>query len=133
MLASKVTQETLENAAAEIGVTVVVTPLSNTGLRHRVKVNPGEWKDEDGDRKYQRESNSGRRIAAVCWHGFRDYFRAVFEIVPTAKFTTVLDTWDGSEDFEDRFVASGYKNWGSMYAPMYACEACRCPDRGRAE
>ncbi len=138
MIAKDITRETLEVAAAEIGVTIQTTTLNQKGTRHRVKVNPGSWKDADtGDRKYQRESagyNGGsRRVAAVCWHGFRDYFRACFEREPNAVFRTAMDTWDGSEDFEERYRESGHRNIGSAYFPTGACEACRCPESGRAE
>ena len=147
MIASKVSRETLEKAAAEVGVTVVVTALSNSGLRHRVKVSPlvpeecytkGGYrrKGDAGDAPYQRESvgmySNERRVNAVCWHGFRDFFRAVYEVEPGAKFYTAMDKWLGSEDFEDRFAASGCRNIGSAYMPVAAAEACRCPERGYA-
>ena len=95
------------------------------------------WKDERGDSRYQRTSASimfheDRRVHAVCWHGFRDYFRAVYMRVPGAVFRTAMDTWKGSEDFEARFRASGHKNIGSQAAPVCAAEACRCPSSGYA-
>jgi hypothetical protein len=146
MLASKVTRKTLESAAAEIGVTLDMTSLNSAGTRHRVKVNPGA---RDGERfespsgrkgspmsKYQRIStstfNGGRRVHAVCWHGFRDFFRAVYRREPGAVFKTAFDTWKGSEDFEARFAFSGHRNIGSQVAPMMAAEACVCPSSGYA-
>ena len=88
------------------------------------------YQDEQGDAKYQRQSPEGRRVNAVCWHGFRDYFRACFTLEPNAIFRTSLDTWKGSEDFEARFQRSGYKNIGSMMNPCAFAEACRCPEAG---
>ena len=94
------------------------------------------WPDARGDSKYQRESvgygTAGRRVHAVCWHGFRDYLRAVYKITPDARFHTSLDTWRGSTDFEARFRESGYQNIGPPIAPVAIAEACRCPERGRA-
>jgi len=98
--------------------------------------NHRRWKDERGDAHYQRESagygNAGRRVHAVCWHGFRDYFRAVFSKAPDAVFRTAYDTWRGSDDFEARYRESGHRNIGSPIAPVSAAEACRCLEAGLA-
>lgn len=92
------------------------------------------WPDERGDTRYQRESvsysNAGRRVHAVCWHGFRDYFRAVYRYEPRAWFRTSVDTWRGAEDFEARFRESGYHNIGPRIAPVELASACRCPEAG---
>jgi hypothetical protein len=73
---------------------------------------------------------NGRRVHAVCWHGFRDFFRAVYLREPNARFATAYDTWKGSEDFEARFLETGYRNIGSQMCPVSAAEACRCPESG---
>jgi hypothetical protein len=148
MLASKVTREALESAAAECGVRVEISTLSGSGLRHRVKVLPkvpaeaytpsGRRKrGTRGDAPYQRTSaavmfREGARVHAVCWHGFRDFFRAVYRREPGAIFRTALDTWRGAEDFEARFRASGHRNIGAPIAPVCAAEACRCGEEGLA-
>lgn len=135
MIAKGITAEQLQAAADEIGVTLDMNPTNERGDRHRVKVNPGDWKDpETGDRKYQHRSwSSDRRVHAVCWHGFRDFFRACFRRAPDAVFTTAMDKWDGSDDFEARYRQSGLRNVGSMVQPCLACEACSCPDSGVCE
>jgi hypothetical protein len=145
MIASNVSLQTLVDAAADIGVEIEASALSASGRRFRVKVSPkvgAEQRTESGRRKrgengdsaYQRVSWDGaeRRVHAVCWHGFRDFFRAVFSVEPEARFYTAYDKWLGSEDFEARFRFSGHKNIGSMFSPMLAADACRCPDRGYA-
>lgn len=136
MIAKNITREQLEKAATEVGVSIDVT--TQKGTRHRVKVNPSEYalRNANGDRPYQRISlnhhGRERRVAAVCWHGFRDYFRACFAQAPDAEFKTALDHWRGSEDFERRFPASGDRNIGSQVQPLLIVDACRCPDRGWA-
>lgn len=148
MNASKISRATLEHAVQYIGVTADITTLNAAGTRHRVKLNlntsdsmyrpatpsrrarTSRWSDERGDAKYQRESPEGRRVHAVCWHGFRDFFRACFELEPNAIFRTSLDTWNGREDFETRFRESGYKNIGSQMNPRAFADACRCPEAG---
>jgi hypothetical protein len=98
--------------------------------------NGKRWKDERGDSPFQRESvgygSASRRVHAVCWHGFRDFFRAVYRREPGAVFRTAVATWRGSDDFEARYRASGHKNVGSQAVPVAMAEACRCPDSGRA-
>jgi hypothetical protein len=159
MIASRVTSETLHSAARLIGVQMDRTNLNPNGTRHRVKLYPdtpqslykpacGWHKEhypngerpcrcrrlpgEQGDAKYQRTDTGGndRRVHAVCWHGFRDFFRAVYRVTPNAKFITAMDTWQNAQDFEARFRETGHKNIGSQMCPMAAAEACRCPESG---
>ncbi len=144
MIASNVSRESLEYAARVVGVHA---DISSVGRRFRVKLRPlvtpdmlrssgRRYPDERGDARYQREAvgygSAGRRVHAVCWHGFRDFFRAVFDQESDAVFRTALDTWRGAEDFEKRFAATGYKNIGPRIAPVSIASACRCPDRGIA-
>ena len=155
MIASRVTREVLENAAAIVGVRADITSLS--AMRHRVKLYPvvrdeqirpprfvgiesprmRRWTDARGDSKYQRESvgygTAGRRMHAVCWHGFRDYFRAVYVVRPEAWFRTSVATWRGAVDFEARFRESGYRNIGPPIAPVIMASACRCPEASFVE
>lgn len=140
MIASNVLSSTIRRAAEEIGVTVETSPISSTGRRHRVKLYPlvtddmrtpsgRRKKGTAGDAKYQRESvgfDPGRRVHAVCWHGFRDFFRACYRMEPNAKFYTAFDKWMSSEDFEARHVRTASRNIGSRMYPTMACDACRC-------
>lgn len=132
MQARFITADQLRTAATEIGVTVEIRTLNQKGDRHQVKVNPlGKL----GERNYQRTSagmDDTRRVWAVCWHGFRDFFRACYAQAPDAVFRTGLDTWKGSDDFEARFRQSGHTNVGSPMCPRSACEVCECPDSGMA-
>lgn len=129
MTVTGMTAEQLQSAAKTTGVTLDMTSLSQSGLRHRVKVNLGE--DRDLYRKITCNMGHERRVNAVCWHGFRDFFRACFELAPNAKFSTALDTWKGSADFEARYRESGTKNIGSQMYPMLAAEACDCGEGAR--
>ena len=141
MTASKVSNEILERAAMYVGVDARIYSVSPT--RHRVKLFPivpvsartpkgYRRKGEDGNAEYQRVSATGRRINAVCWHGFRDYFRAVYSMEPNARFQTGIATWNGSEDFEARYRETGLRNIGSIMFPFYFAEACVCREAGEA-
>lgn len=143
MEASGITKEQLDSAAASVGVTLDARALNQKGTRWRVKVNPitefhqGPRGGRKTFRKYQRTSASvmfheGRKVHAVCWHGFRDFFRAAFALAPQAIFRTAMDTWRGSDDFEARYRTSGHRNIGSQAAPVCAAEACICGEEGMA-
>lgn len=122
-MASNVQLITLMRAAEEVGVSL---DTSAKGRQFRVKVNPGARPN-----RYQRiNAVTGRKVNAVCWHGFRDFFLAVYRIEPGAKFVTAVDTWKNSADFEARFRESGYRNVGSMMYPVRAIDNCTCPDSG---
>jgi hypothetical protein len=147
MMASKISRETLERAAHEVGVRIEIDTKNAAGTRHRVKLFPDppptaytkggrRRPGDEGDAPYQRESTSmftgGRRVHAVCWHGFRDFFRTCYQYEPDAVFRTAVDTWRGSEDFEARYRGSGHHNIGAPICPVSMADACRCPERGYA-
>lgn len=70
-----------------------------------------------------RRSDTGRKIAAACWHAHGDLFDAILKIAPDAIIKTngmggnTISAAGGN--WEDR-------NIGSLYRPLYASEACEC-------
>ena len=89
-------------------------------------------------KQYQRLSPSGRKVGAVCWHGHREFFRALFRICQTSDAcrdkTAVSSNWSGgkvsytAENFERTYPATGYQNIGSSFQRMAYREACVCED-----
>lgn len=66
-----------------------------------------------------RTSASGKRGPWVCWHAQRDFFRALFEIEPTAVVRTGLGkgvTYTAA-NFEATFPDTYRTNAGSLYYP----------------
>lgn len=135
MIIRKTTIEAVEAAANSVGVAVDITDLSASrggGRTLSVKVNlpdgpPGSPDDRE---RYRRISHRGRRINAVCWHGFRDFFRTLFEYSPEAVVKTALATYDGPEGFEATYPSTGEGNIGSLWEPMAMADACLCVDSG---
>ncbi len=80
--------------------------------------------------RYRRTSPSGQRVNAVCWHGFRDFFRALYRRTPEAIAKTALATYDGTEGFEETFPETGNRNIGSRFHPLCMADACVCVDQG---
>lgn len=73
-----------------------------------------------------RRSNSGRRIAACCWHGHRDIMCAIFAEFPDARLKTAQADYDGRLDFEAKFECTGDTNIGSIVQPMSYADARDC-------
>ena len=148
MLASNVTEETLRAAAEEIGVRIDMDPKNAKRTRWRVKLLPSRKRTilytepgpRGGGKRYRAKwhrrglgfpQGSGEHpVNAVCWHGFREFFRAVYRREPNAVFRTAMAIYKGSDGFETTFLATGYKNIGSQMYPVQAREACFCADMG---
>lgn len=128
MIIRNVAREDILQAALSVGV---VAEVSAKGRGFNVKVGPTHEKNANGDRRYQRVNHHDRRIAAVCWHGFRDFFRAIFKSSPDAEIRTALTTYRGRDHFEETYPYTGHINIGSQMKPMMMADACRCPDSGR--
>ena len=80
--------------------------------------------------KYQRTSASGfhegRRVHAVCWHGYRDFMREVFKRDPDSRILTAKADYRNAADFEAKYGNTGWQNVGSMMFPMFYKDACVC-------
>lgn len=124
MLIRKTNAKAIVGAAIQVGVRVDFSLTGNSrggGQTFSVKVSPGEDRE-----RWRRVSRQGRRIHAVCWHGFRDFFRALYEVTPLAVCKTMYATYDGIEGFEETFPATGWRNIGSSMYPLNAQDACIC-------
>ena len=75
--------------------------------------------------KYKRRSHTGRRVHAVCWHGHRDFYRAIFEAAPDAVIITARARYNGADHFEQTYEQTD-GNIGSQAQPMYYSDACDC-------
>lgn len=128
MIIRRTTEQAIAYAASQTGVEATYRLMAESrggGQTFSVKVSPGY----DHER-WRRISPEGRRIHAVCWHGFRDFFRALYEITPDAVAKTALATYAGSEGFEATFSATGNRNIGSQVFPLCIADACLCNDSG---
>lgn len=91
--------------------------------------------DDPGDlfepaRKYRAQF---RRKGAVCWHGHRDFMRAIFVHNPEASINTCLAQYRNAEDFEDKYEATGENGGGPMgygmvHGQVSYSRACRCSE-----
>ena len=128
--------EQIREVAQSVGVKIH-SDWAGSGIKRvgrawnfRLALNSDVPKRGNAGYKYQRLSASGwsgtRKVAAVCWHGHRDFMRAVFALDKDARFKTAIADWKGSEDFEARFAETAYNNVGSMMYPAFAKDVCTC-------
>lgn len=78
------------------------------------------------DKEHYRSIKRGRRIAAVCWHGHRDFMRALYRRSPDMRLKTALADYRGADGFERAFPDTGRVNVGSAFEPQAAQDACEC-------
>jgi len=130
----KATAEAIRTAIEEVENIRVedMRSLNAKGTRYRMKLSVHSSKARFGKRSTS-AFRAGRRIHALCWHGFRDAFRAAFTVDPDAVFSTALAVWKGKEHFEANYMESGYKVCGAPIAPYTHCMACCCADGGAFE
>lgn len=72
---------------------------------------------------------------AVCWHGHRDFLRALYRRVPDAKVRTAFITYQNAEHFEARYrstydgpPASARGSFAGHVRPYR--DACTCDEGG---
>jgi len=139
-------EETLLDAAQFVGVEVRNLRRDGRGYRFTLAPRPRREYERAADVPYRllrpcpREGNfpAGRgncwpcacdghvhAVGAVCWHGHRDFMRAVFEREPDARIHTALADYHGAEDFERKYRDTN-KNIGSVMRPLRYGDACKC-------
>lgn len=130
MIAYQVTEIDLRVVASSLGLTLINVQNPPSGHRGPVRFRLGLLPD----RRYGRLSStgSGRRVAAVCWHGHRDFFLALFARAPSARVQTVSTrTFPRGQRFYtagtfEQMYRGTDRRVGSVAHPMRYSEACRC-------
>ena len=104
-----------------------VEALNRAGTRYRVKLTVKDSRGDYGRRGHlRRVDGERRRVAALCWHGFRDFLITLFDHAPYATVRTARATYDGVTDFYQKFPATGGTIIGSQADPLRYDEACDC-------
>lgn len=93
--------------------------VSSTGTRISVKLGTADSRKHGSRRAW-----SGRHGKWLCWHGFRDVFRALMDVNPSARIQTGKTVYKGREGFEMTYCDTADQNVGSMAQPAYMPEMC---------
>jgi len=76
--------------------------------------------------RYSRVSHRGRRVAAVCWHGYFHFLRQLFKQDSKARVKTAVEDYNGVDEFITKAVRSGRRNVGPTADPLAYERACEC-------
>jgi|TARA_R110002110_G_scaffold109148_1_gene272298 hypothetical protein len=113
------------NLAEKLGIKAVINTDSSNCFN--VKLN------RSNNDKYQRtgfmySENLQRynKVSAICWHGFRDFMIAMYELDINLRFVTAQATYKNKDDFYIKFPDTAYKNIGSLMNPINFGDACLC-------
>lgn len=98
-------------------------PVNQKGTGHRLTLTVHASSKPGG-----RRSNTGRKVAAACWHVHREFFRHLYDLAPEAVIQSALATYTSKEDFEKTFEVTGDRNMGSAFEPCAVRNACECDD-----
>ena len=66
------------------------------------------------------------KVGAICWHGFRDFMIAMYELDGNLRFVTAHTTYNNKDDFYIKFPDTAYKNIGSLMNHINFGDACLC-------
>ena len=126
------TENDLKTIAADLGLVSGLEEKTQTrnGTTFSGRILLDGPNNKKNPHRYGRVSASyhgkGRHIAATCWHGHRDFMRAVYEKDPGAVIITHAAKYTGSEHFEQTHQSTYYMNVGAPIAPCYMGDACNC-------
>lgn len=84
---------------------------------------------QSADKRYEGVVFAPAIPSAVCWHGHRDYLRALFQLVPDAEVKTAMATYRGRADFEAKYQETGESSHpfrGYQLTPYR--DACICDE-----
>jgi len=114
MLVKHTTQQAVERAIAETGLTVPHHSTNGTMKHWKIKL----W-TEDPNGPYR--NNRGR----VCWHGYRDFLSSLFRSTPTAKIL-LNGEWYSVDDFEWKYRETFYRPLNEDGTGDPVCQGCDC-------
>ena len=69
---------------------------------------------------------TGRRTTSACWHAHRDFMKELYKLNDKATIISVCARYNGREDFEAKFEATGDRNIGSQMQPAHMRDCCVC-------
>ena len=97
--------------------------INKKGTGHRLTLTVNRSAGPGG-----RRSNTGRKIAAACWHVHREFMRHLYRIAPDAVIITAFARYEDAEGFENEFEDTGDRNIGSAFEPQSMRTACECSE-----
>lgn len=107
-------QQQLEQAATDTGLRLVNFRPQGRGFAFTLGLEGELWR---------RRAPSGRKVAAVCYHGHAAFMQRVFQLNQDAVLISAQVRYDGRADFVAKACEVGQRMFGQ--ATTYA-ELCDC-------
>ena len=117
--------ELINNIANELKINIDYKFNSKNCIN--IKLNLGSSKDyQRTGFMYSDNLKRYHKVNAVCWHGFRDFLKKLYEISDSIRVVTAQTTYTTKADFYNTYENTGYNNIGSIVSPKYFKDACLC-------
>jgi len=118
-------ETTIIGVADKLNISVDKNYVSKNCMR--IKLNKiKENKNYQRTGFYDNKDGSKRKVNAICWHGFRDFFIELYKYNDSLRIVTANTTYTSVFDFYKNYNQTGYKNIGSMLEPLEYNKACLC-------
>ena len=105
---------------AKQGDNIMIKNLRKDGRGYRFTITV-----KDSSKQGARRSYTGRRIAAACWHAYRDLILALFDL-GCERVQSCRADWHSRDHFLTTYEVTGNENIGSILQPLCYADACEC-------
>ena len=117
--------ELINNIANELKINIAYKFNSKNCIN--IKLNLGSSKDyQRTGFMYSDNLKRYNKVNSVCWHGFRDFLKKLYEISDNIRVITSKAIYTTKADFYNTYENTGYYNVGSKISPMSFKDACLC-------
>ena len=117
--------ELINNIANELKINIAYKFNSKNCIN--IKLNLGSSKDyQRTGFMYSDNLKRYNKVNSVCWHGFRDFLKKLYEISDNIRVVTARTIYTTKADFYNTYENTGYYNVGSKISPMSFKDACLC-------
>ena len=120
-------EDTLKEIKSRLNIEIDFNSISSNCYRVKL-VKKKENKNYQRTGFYNNKNGTPRKVNAICWHGFRDFFIELYKHYSTLRVVTANTTYTSIFDFYKNYNQTGYKNIGSMIQPLQYNRACLCDE-----
>ena len=113
------------NLAEKLGIKAVIDTDSSNCFNVKLNRSNNDKYQRTGF-QYSENLQRYNKVSAICWHGFRDFMIAMYELDSNLRFVTAHATYNNKDNFYLKFPNTAYKNIGSLMNPINFGDACLC-------
>ena len=109
----RTTERIIRACAEHVGVCVVLGKVEGRRLHFTLAL--------DGERFRRMNATGKRRVNGVCWHGHREFFRAVYRRMPQARIRSSFALYTDAEQFERTHVSQTEAKGNRLWPAVLSC------------